>query len=380
MNAIRQAFASHSETVRDYFVALIEVDSGIYNIAQLKTILEAPDSTIRMETEWLQSLLEAIRIIQKYIRLVERWVEHTMGLAKNLGATQSELIQLERFEIRAAEMVKSKDFDQKYLRWVLEDAAQELDRLIVTAHELLHAAPRLIELTEKFQGPFFFGTQQIAKNWEEHSRREFLIPLSTILQELDTTGDKSVTLQQFGQYLDTILQVVNAMPVLVIDSSAISTYSPQALQSNLGLIQQLIDGAEHLQQFIQIRSQVFSVLVNEQTALWNAVLPPDTPVAQVLITLGLNPSQETIKLLPNPIPTDTLSLALKQAEEALTIWDISIEASMPYLNKALVLNQILQSPTIAKFLQADQQRMQLYHEWRPRITATLESLRNSIDT
>jgi len=125
---------------------------------------------------------------------------------------------------------------------------------------------------------------------------------------------------------------------------------------------------------------VFSVLVNEQTALWNAVLPPDTPVAQVLITLGLNPSQETDNLLPNPIPTDTLPLALKQAEEALTIWDISIEASMPFLNKALVLNQILLSPTIAKFLQADQKRMQLYHEWRPRITATFENLRTTIET
>ncbi|MHA2314733.1 MAG: hypothetical protein ACXACF_05545 [Candidatus Hermodarchaeia archaeon] len=88
MNAIRQAFANHSETVRDYFVALIEVDSGIYSIDQLKSILEEPDSTVRMETKWLQSLLEAIRIIQKYIRLVERWAEHTMGVAKNLGATK----------------------------------------------------------------------------------------------------------------------------------------------------------------------------------------------------------------------------------------------------------------------------------------------------
>ena len=67
MNSIRQAFTHHTETVRDYIVALLRVDSGIYNIDQLKTILQEPDTTIRMETKWLQSLLEAIHIIQKYI-------------------------------------------------------------------------------------------------------------------------------------------------------------------------------------------------------------------------------------------------------------------------------------------------------------------------
>ena len=379
MNALRQAFANHSETVRDYLVALIEVDSGIYNINQLKAILEEPDSTVRMETKWLESLLEALLFIQKYIKLVERWAEHTIGLAKNLGATQSELIQLERVEIRASQVLESKEFDQNYLRWVLEDAAQDLDRLIVASHELLHDAPHLLELVEKFQGPFFSNTQQIASNWQEHARHDFLIPLSSLLQEVDTSGDPSVTLKQFSQYLDTIAQVVSAMPVLVIESSAISTYTPQGLQSNLGLIQQLIDGSENLQQFVQIRSQVYSVLIGEQTALWNAVLPPDTPVAQVLITIGLNPSQETDELLPTPLPTDTLPLALKQAEEALSIWDVSIGAANPYLNKALVLNQILQSPAIAKFLQAEQQRMQLFHEWRPRIVATFESLRKALE-
>ena len=152
MNALRQAFANHSETVRDYLVALIEVDSGIYNINQLKAILEEPDSTVRMETKWLESLLEALLFIQKYIKLVERWAEHTIGLAKNLGATQSELIQLERVEIRASQVLESKEFDQNYLRWVLEDAAQDLDRLIVASHELLHDAPHLLELVEKFLG------------------------------------------------------------------------------------------------------------------------------------------------------------------------------------------------------------------------------------
>lgn len=374
MTSVRQAFTAHSETVRDYLVALIHVDSGIYKTDQLKTILEAPDSTIRLETEWLQSLMEVLLYIQKYIQLVERWVTHTQGLVKNLGATQRELREFENFKLQASEFLPTKNFDQKYLRWVLEDAAQELDRLIATSHQLLFDVSHIVELIEQFKGPFFLNVKQIAENWEEHSRRDFLIPISNILQEIDTSGDSSLTLQQFSRYLDTISQVVSAMPIFVLESSSFATYSPQMLQENQRMINQLIESNDNLRQFVEIRSQAYTHIINEQTALWNAVLPYESPIGQVLITIGLNPSQGVDGLIPDPLPTDTLPLAFKQAKEALTLWGAAIEAAIPYLNKAMILNQILQSPTIAKFLQADKERLTLYRQWRPRIIATFEAL------
>ncbi|MFX1540507.1 MAG: hypothetical protein ACFFBX_07030, partial [Promethearchaeota archaeon] len=326
------------------------------------------------ETEWLQSLMEVLLYIQKYIQLVERWVTHTQGLVKNLGATQRELREFENFKLQASEFLPTKNFDQKYLRWVLEDAAQELDRLIATSHQLLFDVSHIVELIEQFKGPFFLNVKQIAENWEEHSRRDFLIPLSNILQEIDTSGDSSLTLQQFSRYLDTISQVVSAMPIFVLESSSFATYSPQMLQENQRMINQLIESNDNLRQFVEIRSQAYTHIINEQTALWNAVLPYESPIGQVLITIGLNPSQGVDGLIPDPLPTDTLPLAFKQAKEALTLWGAAIEAAIPYLNKAMILNQILQSPTIAKFLQADKERLNLYRQWRPRIIATFEAL------
>ncbi|MFW9831275.1 MAG: hypothetical protein ACFFD8_05825 [Candidatus Thorarchaeota archaeon] len=380
MTAIRQAFNHHSETVRDYLIALIQVDSGIYNIDQLKTILQEPDTTVRMETNWLQSLLTTLHFIQQYIQLVQKWDNHTRGLAKNLGANQRDIDKFENQEISAAQMLESKKFDQKYLRWVLEDTAQELDRLIASSHELISNVPLLLQLTAKFQGPFLEGVSQIAANWEKRARHDFLIPLSTILQEIDTRGDSSMIIQQFCRYLETIIQVVTAMPMLVMDSSAIISYSRDALQASEGIIRQLLEGTENLRQFVQLRSQVYSVLINEQKALLHAVMPFGTPVSQVLITMGLNPSQTVDGLLPDPLPTDTLPLALHQADEALALWNATIETSIPYLNKALVLNQLLQSPTIAQFLKAEQRRLELYHEWQPRITETLKELRSSLSS
>jgi hypothetical protein len=378
MNSVLQAFTRHSETVRDYIVALIQVDSGIYNIDQLKNILQEPDTTVRLETNWLHSLLQLLFYVRKYMQHVQDWVNHTLGLLRNLGATQRELSRYENREVPASKILKKKQLDQNYLRWVLEDAAQELDRLIVPAHQLIAELPTFLQLIEQFGGPFLGNFRQIAVAWEANARRDFLVPLSTILQEIDTTVDSSVILQQFARYLDTIVQVVSVLPMFVTESSTLTTYSPDALGSSERLVNQLIKGTEQLRQFVQIRSQVFSVLINEQTALWHAILPADTPVEQVIITMGINPAQKVADLIPNPIPIDTLPLAFKQAEEALTIWAATIEASVPYLNKALVLNQILQSPAVAKFLQAEQRRFELYHEWHPQITETFKELQKSL--
>jgi hypothetical protein len=236
----------------------------------------------------------------------------------------------------------------------------------------------MLKLIEKFAGQFLMKIHKIVIAWEKNARRDFLSPLSTILQEIDTRGDPTITMQQFARYLDTIAQVVSVMPMFVTESSDVATYSLDVLQSNQRLVNQLIEGTEHLRKFVKLRSQVYSVLINEQTSLWYAILPEDTPVKQILIIMGLNPSQKVEDLIPNPFPIDTLPLALEQAHEALNLWEATIEASIPYLNKALVLNQILQSPAVAKFLQADQRRLELYFEWLPLITETFEILQKSL--
>jgi hypothetical protein len=340
--------------------------------------LQEPDATVRLETEWLKSLVKTLLYVRDYTQLVQEWVNHTLGLLKNLGGTQRELIQFVNREIAASKILQKKQFDQTYLRWVLEDAAQELDRLIAASHQLISAAPDMRKLIKKYAGQFLMKIHTIVTAWEKNARHDFLIPLSTILQEIDTRGDPAITMQQFARYLDTIAQVVSIMPMFVTASSDVATYSPDVLQSNLRLVNQLLEGTEHLGKFVKLRSQVYSLLINEQTSLWYAILPEDTPVEQILIIMGLNPSQSVEDLIPNPFPIDTLPLALEQAHEALILWEATIEASIPYLNKALILNQILQSPAVAKFLQADQRRLELYHEWHPQITETFEILQKSL--
>jgi hypothetical protein len=378
MTVLRQALVEHCDTVRDLLVALVQVDSGIYDTNQLRTILQEPDTTIRMETEWLQSLLARLLLFQQYNELIAKWEEHAINLIKNLGGTPSDITQLLQRSIPASDVFPTKDFDQGYLRWVLEDTAQELDRLIASSYELLHHAGSITQKGDEFASPFFQNIFQITETWQEHLRSDLFLPISTMLQEMDPSGDPKVALQEFARYFDTIMQVASAMPMLVNNNLSLTSYSPQTLKTSERIVTQLIEGMDQLQEFVKLRSYMYSLLIKEQTTLLYAVLPSEMPVEQVLLTIGLNPEQSVEEFLPDKLPTDTLPLALEQAEEALTAWHSTTEAAVPYLNNALFLNQILQSQPVEKFLQADQQRLDLFAEWDQRIFSTFETLQASI--
>ena len=378
MTNLHQAFVEHCDTVRDLLVALVQIDSGIYDTNQLRAILQEPDTTIQMETTWLQSLLDWLLLFQEYSELITKWEAHGTNLIKNLGGTPTEIAQLLQRSFPASEVFVNKDFDQGYLRWVLEDTAQELDRLIASSYQLLHHAGVVIQKGDSFDSPFFRNMIQITETWQEHLRNDLFLPISTLLQEMDTSGDPKATLQEFARYFDTILQVASAIPMLVTNNLALTSYSPQTLKTNELLITQLIEGMNQLQEFVKLRSYMYSLLIKEQTTLLFAVLPSEMPVEQVLLTVGLNPEQSVEEFLPDEIPTVTLPLALNQAEEALTAWYSTTELAVSYLNNALFLNQILQSQPVEKFLHADQQRLRLFAEWDQRIFSTFEALKGSL--
>jgi len=378
MNDLRPAFVEHCDTVRDLLVALVQVDSGIYDTNQLRSILQEPDTTIRMETAWLQSLLEKLVLFQQYNELIANWEEHAINLIKNLGGTPSDITQLLQRVISASAVFPTKAFDRGYLRWVLEDTAQELDRLIASSYQLLHRAGAIIQKEDEFASSFFQNIIQITETWQEHLRTDLFLPISTMLQEMDTNGDPKVTLQEFARYFDTIMQVASALPMLINNNLALTSYSPETLKVNERIITRLIEGVDQLQEFVKLRSYMYSLLIKEQTTLLYAVLPSGMPVEQVLLTIGLNPEQSVEDFLPDNLPTDTLPLALEQAEEALIAWHSTTEAAVPHLNNALFLNQILKSQPVEKFLHADQQRLALFAEWDQRIFSTFEALKTSL--
>ncbi len=379
MESVRRALCSHIETVRSFVLKLVQVDSGVFSPSELNTALIQPEVTLRLETEWLKELLHVLQLIKRYITVVNRWEDHVLGLAKNMGANQAEIDQFWRQEAQAEAFVLKKTYDSQYLRWVLEDTAQEVDRIIAATQQLIDEGAQLIQLTERFGGPFLTQFGRIAKVWVNTTRREFYTPLLEILQAPQDDPEGLEIQRRLSKYLDRIALIVSSTPMFADESSTV-TYSPRMLQQTLEKVDQLIQGTENLQEFVQLRSQAFPLIIREQEALLQAVLPQDVVVSEWLITLYSDQSKKVDELLPTTLNSDTLPLAIKQAGEELAIWHSRIMAALPYLQEALILNDLLQSPTVAQFLNADQQRLELFREWETRITHTYETIRNAVSS
>jgi hypothetical protein len=379
MPSVRQALVSHLETVSVFSLKAIGIDSGIYDVDQLSTVLQEPDTIVRLETAWIGDLLEAMQIMQRYMSLVERWANHVYGLEHYLGLKEADEARIQRREVSAVDLLGAKTFDKDYLRWVLADLAEEVDRLAAANEDLLAEVPRLVELIEKFGGAYLEQVHQVAEAWVASGRFDFPKQLvATIEAAFAETNVKGVV-RHLGRYLDVMAAIVISAPVFV--GTAPSTlYTPKLWATHREVVTQLLRHTEELKEFVWRRSQTYLFLLRHQEALLQAVLPPTTSIAEWLITQYFDEQNPIGKILPADIVTDTLPLALEQAAEMLTQWDAAVEAALPHFRNALSLNDLLKSPAVTKFLAADQQRLELYREWRPKIAATFDTLCRASET
>jgi hypothetical protein len=376
MSRLRQALCNHLETTRVFALKVMEVDSGIYDVSQLRTILHEPDTVIQLETTWIADLLEALQIIQRYMTEVERWANHIYGLEHHLRIKETDDVRIQRREVTAVDLLAAKTFEKGYLQWVLADLAEELDRLTAAYREMQAQVPRLVELTQRYGGPYLDQVQQVALTWVASGRIDFPKDLVSIIEAAYAETTAKGILRHLGQYLDAMAAVVTSAPVFP-GTTAFTPYNPRVWTSHHDTVTRLLRHTEELKEFVWHRSQAWLLLGRHQEALLQAILPSDDAVGQWLLTQFTEPDKAVGDTLPVSIPTDTLPLALEQAEDLLAEWNTAVETGLPHLQNALHLNEILDSPAVTKFLNADQERLTLYNEWGLKITATFETLRQT---
>jgi len=379
MATLRRALCDHLETTRAFALNAIGVDSGIYDVNQLSTVFQEPDTIVRLETTWIGELLEALQVIQRYMSLVERWANHIYGLEHYLGVNETDAARIQRREISAVDLLGAKSFDKDYLRWVLADLAEEVDRLTAANEHLLTEVPRLVELVQKFGGVYLDQVHQVAQAWVAGGRFDFPKQLVTAIEAAYAETNVKGILQRIGRYLDVMATVVTSAPVFG-GTTPPTLYSPRLWASHRELVTQLLRHTEELKEFVWRRSQTYLLLMRHQQVLLQAVLPSANSIEQWLVTQYTDPKTSVDQVLPPHIATDTLPFALEQAEELLTEWDAAVEAALPHFRNALRLNDILKSPAVTKFLAADQQRLELYREWRPKMAATFDTLHCAAET
>ena len=368
---------AHVENVRAFAWDIRNIETGILNRDWRARNFANPRTFIQFETEWIRNLLEAILIINQNITMVDRWASHVYGITSNIGITREELIQIERAKVSVKTILQSKVLDEDYLRWVIKDISQEADRLIAETRHQMDKAARLVELAERIGGQFMENVKKITLAWITGNRRDFPETLIAMLQKAHCAENGKEVLYHLGAYLDTIAWLVKSTPMFP-DGPPTAGYTLDRLRDTKKLATRLHEGAKRLEKLITLRVESYSFFLTHLEALLHAVLPHGISVTQWINTYARAWDKTADDLLPKTLRTDTLPLAIRQAEEALAEWAQAIDAGESLLMEVLALNDLLKSPSLTKLLAADQLRLEAARRWRPKILDSFQTLRRSI--
>jgi len=374
---VRRALVAHMENVRSFAQEVINVDYGVYDVSRQTEVIRWPSMFIQIETEWINGFLEAMQIISQNIAVVDRWVRHVQGIASNLNITTEEIGKIERGEATAKDLLQSKHFDRDYLHWVVRDISQEADRLIAETQHQMGKAVRLLDLTERIGGPFMEKVKRITAAWIEE-RRGFHTTLTEILQDAHKATTSRELLSHLGAYIDTLAWLVRETPMFPIGPST-RGYTQERLIRTKDFVDKLLEATKCLEEAVALRTKSYFSFLTHIEVLLHAVLPLGASTTQWMLTYAKSPDKTADDLLPTPLRLDTLPLAIRQAEEALTIWNTTRETVQSLLEKVSIFNDLLKSPSFSKFLAADLQRLKITCKWQPKIMASFQALAQTLN-
>jgi hypothetical protein len=375
---IRQALAEYLDAIRAFSFEVVKVDSGAYDgVISPSEILQQPDVWIQKEADWIDPLLEALNIIQKYIDLVRRWAIHVFGITHNLQVTHDDITKVKQKKTSIAALIQPKTFDYDYLQWIMADISQELDRLVVATRELLRMIPHFLELVEQLRGSFVENMKQIASAWANQNLDALYGQLIKALEEAHSSDNPELILKCIGSYCDIIFSVVFSTPMLVEESSIV-VFSSETMKISQNRVNQIADGIQNLQEFVRLRKTAYLRFLQHIEVLLRAALPSNVSIAKWVENYIVTPTKSASELLPQQISTDILELALTQAEDARADWETLSGLLIPLRNGAHELNALLQSPVLADFLTVDRRRRDLTNKLRPMLESKFNAIHEAM--
>lgn len=377
MSVFRQVIAEYLDTIRAYSLEVASVDSGVFASRQPEIMLEQPNVWFQQEAEWIDVLLEGLELIQRYVIIVYQWIDHIKGLMHNLQLTDTQFTQIFENQGGTTKLLQSNTYDPKFLQWILKDVSQEVERLINSTRELQEDAPRLLPVITQVKGPFMEAVKEISATWTSRNLSQLIPRLSSLLEEAAANQGGSETLERLGTYCDTLVTTLASTP-LFIDDATNELPSARIFYPDTNTIDTLVEGTKHFQEFIRLRTIAYQRFLDHIVAILRAVLPSTESVTQWIRNFVTGLSQSANELLPEIIATDTVPLAFIQAEDAQNDWAAISKKLIPLRQSAFALNSILQSPTVSKFLSADQRRREITREWLPKMIVKYQALRENL--
>ncbi len=377
MGSVRDNLIKHLDTLRAFILEVHKVDSGLYTVDQVDTLLPQPNAFKYIDRDWANTLREALGYIEWYLRLVRTWADHFYSIVLSLGATQEEAVRIRKRELGSFTVFKDKVFEKTYIDGVLKGLQSEAERVLKDSQALMDKGPRLFELIRQFGGPYFEKVLEIGMAWIAVDPNDLYTPLKGLTKTSKAAKTSEDLIMSFGRYLDQIASLLATIPVFV-GLETVLNFTDSQMQASRESHQNLINQVENLQGYIEQYHEALNQINQHITFLLLPVLPNTTPVQQWITRHQSSRTTLTEKLLPSSIDPKALASTLQAASDKLVVTDTIIDTARLLLTKALPFNAIIQSPSITQFLDAAKQRITIFWRWRPHIEKTFASLQSSL--
>jgi hypothetical protein len=380
---IRSIVADYLDRVRVFTSAVLSVDTGLFSKSSHAVLIQHPESLVQMENDFVNQLLRVLNELQRGLTVAEQWRAHLSGLARNLRLTEAEFAALFDKHRRALATVEAKAFNDRfaadtdaagYLRWVAIDTAEGLEPLLAATQHLDVLGESFVSTLKLFQSSFLERFEKNISGWQTVNTEEVA---ETLRGYLDQAADSGLTegLSSLARYLDT---AVNLFGKLATPAQELDMASADWMTRMKDLFSQLIEASVKLHEFLAHRSQALLLYVEHELTIIHAILPEGLSATGWFVTFAENLNKTASDLLPPTIMVDTLPYALKQAEDALLEIEPRLKRAVQLLEEADILRATLESPTVNKLLQADQERITLLRTWRPELLGRIRQLRERL--
>ncbi len=378
---LRYHIADYLDCVRDLNQSIILIESGVYRLPEYHELITHPEAVLELENQFISELVHLLNELNRAMHHARQWRIHLENLATNLFFSPKELSALFKRKQKAVRILDQDELRTRiqeqtdgiaYLRWVAADTGWELEQLLIDMRSLGVTRKEFRNLFAKYQSPELIRWEKALVVWLDVDIDALITALQGFLNEASTSPFNRVLLA-LGCYIDVILNLLTQFSTISTNFDFLSLEWMSKIQIQFDL---LTEASVALHELLLQRTQVGTLYVDHELAILNAILPDEIDTTEWFVMFASNPSKSAHELLPNEIRSEALTYAIHQAETALISMDDQVQIGEYLLKSVEILPELLKSPIVAKFLDADQQRLDLFRSGRQELLRRLRQLRD----
>jgi hypothetical protein len=377
---LRHDIAEYLDYVREFNQRFVLIDTGVFPPREEHSLVTHPEAVLNLENQFVSELVHLLNELDRALRHARDWRLHLEDMTRNLFFSTQEQTELFERQQKAIHIVaqdslrlriESKTDGLGYLRWVVADTGGELERLLIDMRDLGVTDHGFRDFFTKYQSPELTRWENALEAWLDLDLEALITALHGFLNEASSAPFEQI-LRALASYLDVVVNLLAQFSTFSSDFDFLSLEWVSKVQIQFDL---LTEASVALHELLVQRTQMGMLYVDHERALLNAILPKEIDVNEWYGMFAANPTKSAHELLPADIRVDALPYAIRQSEMALTAMDDQVQIGGYLLKSVEVLPELLKSPVVAQFLDADRQRLELFRLGRQELLQKLRRLR-----